>query len=195
MDKYDELDKVFKLFVKPEMDKYDELDKLFKLVNIVLLVVVKLDILVVCPLINNVDELENVFRLFVKPDKDKYDELDKVFKLFVNPDMDKYDELDKVLTLLNIVVLVAFKLDIFKVEFVDSEFKFVFILDKPVFPNAEFVERQFKLFNKVVLVALRLFIFVFILDKLVLLLLKYSDTSIPPTFNFDMTVVSLHNIL
>jgi hypothetical protein len=35
-----------------------------------------------------------------------------VFKLFVNPDTDKYDALDKLFKLLNIVVDVAFILDI-----------------------------------------------------------------------------------
>jgi hypothetical protein len=43
----DELENVFKLFVNPDTDKYDELDNAFKLVNIVLDVAVKFDILVV----------------------------------------------------------------------------------------------------------------------------------------------------
>ena len=53
------------------MDKYEALDRVFKFVNIVLLVVVKFDILVVCPLINNIDALEKLFKLFVDPDTDK----------------------------------------------------------------------------------------------------------------------------
>ena len=76
-------------------------------VNIVLLVAVKFDILVVCPFINNIDALENVFKLFVNPDTDKYDELESVFKL------------------VNIVVDVALTLFIDNVELVDKLFKLV----------------------------------------------------------------------
>jgi hypothetical protein len=87
------LDKVFKLFVNPDIDKYDALDKVFKLLNIVFVVDVKFEIAVVCP----------------EPNED---ELDKLFKLFVNPEIDKYDEDDKLFKLVNIVLLVDVKFDI-----------------------------------------------------------------------------------
>ena len=83
---------VFKLFVNPEIDRYDVLDKVFKLLNIVVVVAVKLDIDVVCPVPNE-------------------DELDKLFKLFVNPDIDKYVVDEILLRLVNIVFVVDVKFD------------------------------------------------------------------------------------
>jgi len=65
--------------------------------------------------------------------------------------------------LLNMVVDVALRLDIFNVEFVDNEFKLLNIVVDVAFKlfilNIEFVDNAFKLLNIVVLVAFKLFIF------------------------------------
>jgi hypothetical protein len=97
----------------------------------------KFEIFVVCPFINNMDADENVFKLFVNPDIDRYDVLDKVFKL------------------LNIVVVVADKLDIDVVCPVPNEDE----LDKlfKLFVNPEIdrydaLETVFKLVNIVLVV-------------------------------------------
>ena len=64
--------------------------------------------------------------------------------------------------LLNNVVDVALRLDIFNVEFVDNEFKLlnivVLVAFKLFIPNIELVDNEFKLLNIVVLVAFKLFI-------------------------------------